>query len=83
MKTGGRAAVIVPDGVLFGSSNAHKQIRKELIEKHKLDAVISMPSGVFKTLCWGKLLQYSSLPRQVQVVQITVWFYDMQADGYS
>ena len=48
LKTGGRAAVIVPDGVLFGSSKAHKQIRQELIEKHKLDAVISMPSGVFK-----------------------------------
>ena len=48
LKTGGRAAVIVPDGVLFGSSNAHKQIRQELIENHKLDAVISMPSGVFK-----------------------------------
>ena len=43
LKTGGRAAVIVPDGVLFGSSKAHKQIRQELIEKHKLDAVISMP----------------------------------------
>ncbi len=48
MKIGGRAAVIVPDGVLFGSSRAHKAIRKELIENHKLDAVISMPSGVFK-----------------------------------
>ena len=48
LKTGGRAAVIVPDGVLFGSSNAHKQNREEIIEKHKLDAVISMPSGVFK-----------------------------------
>lgn len=45
---GGRAAVIVPDGVLFGSSKAHKQIRKEIIENNKLDAVISMPSGVFK-----------------------------------
>ena len=48
LKKGGRAAVIVPDGVLFGSSKAHKQIRKEIIENNKLDAVISMPSGVFK-----------------------------------
>ena len=48
LKTGGRCAVIVPDGVLFGSSKAHKQIRQEIIENHKLDAVISMPSGVFK-----------------------------------
>ncbi len=48
LKTGGRCAVIIPDGVLFGSSNAHKQIRQEIIENHKLEAVISMPSGVFK-----------------------------------
>lgn len=48
LKTGGRAAVIVPDGVLFGSGKAHKQIRQELIEKQKLEVVISMPSGVFK-----------------------------------
>ena len=48
LKPGGRCACIVPDGVLFGSSNAHKQIRKTLIDGHKLDAVISMPSGVFK-----------------------------------
>ena len=45
LKTGGRCAVIIPDGVLFGSSNAHKQIREEIIANHKLDAVISMPSG--------------------------------------
>jgi len=48
LKVGGRCAVIVPDGVLFGSSNAHVQIRKTIIEQHKLEAVISMPSGVFK-----------------------------------
>ena len=48
LQTGGRAASIVPDGVLFGSSKAHKALRKILIEDHKLDAVISMPSGVFK-----------------------------------
>tara|TARA_B110000503_G_scaffold143151_1_gene242864 strand:+ start:7061 stop:8536 length:1476 start_codon:yes stop_codon:yes gene_type:complete len=82
LKTGGRCAVIVPDGVLFGSSNAHKQIRQELIEKHKLDAVISMPSGVFKP--------YAGVSTAVLFFTKTgtggtdnVWFYDMQADGYS
>ena len=82
LKTGGRTAVIVPDGVLFGSSNAHKQIRKEIIEKHKLDAVISMPSGVFKP--------YAGVSTAVLFFTKTgtggtdnVWFYDMTADGYS
>jgi type I restriction enzyme M protein len=82
LKTGGRAAVIVPDGVLFGSSNAHKQIRQELIENHKLDAVISMPSGVFKP--------YAGVSTAVLFFTKTgtggtdnVWFYDMTADGYS
>jgi len=82
LKTGGRCAVIVPDGVLFGSSNAHKQIRKEIIENHKLDAVISMPSGVFKP--------YAGVSTAVLFFTKTgtggtdnVWFYDMQADGYS
>lgn len=82
MKIGGRAAVIVPDGVLFGSSNAHKQIRQEIIENHKLDAVISMPSGVFKP--------YAGVSTAVLFFTKTnsggtdnVWFYDMQADGYS
>ena len=82
LKKGGRAAVIVPDGVLFGSSNAHKQIRKEIIEKNKLDAVISMPSGVFKP--------YAGVSTAVLVFTKTgsggtdkVWFYDMEADGYS
>lgn len=82
MKTGGRCAVIVPDGVLFGSSNAHKQIRKEIVENHKLDAVISMPSGVFKP--------YAGVSTAVLFFTKTgtggtdqVWFYDMQADGYS
>jgi type I restriction enzyme M protein len=72
----------VPDGVLFGSSNAHKQIRQELIEKHKLDAVISMPSGVFKP--------YAGVSTAVLFFTKTgtggtdnVWFYDMTADGYS
>jgi type I restriction enzyme M protein len=82
LKTGGRAAVIVPDGVLFGSSKAHKQIRKEIIEKHKLEAVISMPSGVFKP--------YAGVSTAVLIFTKTksggtnqIWFYDMQADGYS
>ena len=80
MKIGGRAAVIVPDGVLFGSSRAHKAIRKELIENHKLDAVISMPSGVFKP--------YAGVSTAILLFTKTgaggtdkVWFYDMKADG--
>lgn len=82
LKKGGRAAVIVPDGVLFGSSKAHKKIRQELIEKHKLEAVISMPSGVFKP--------YAGVSTGILIFTKTttggtdkVWFYDMQADGYS
>ncbi|WP_212001832.1 class I SAM-dependent DNA methyltransferase [Chitinophaga sp. HK235] len=79
---GGRAAVIVPDGVLFGSSNAHKQIRKEILENNQLNAVISMPSGVFKP--------YAGVSTAVLIFTKTgkggtrdVWFYDMEADGYS
>jgi len=82
LKTGGRAAVIVPDGVLFGSSNAHKTLRQTLVENHKLDAVISMPSGVFKP--------YAGVSTAVLIFTKTnsggtdeVWFYDMQADGFS
>jgi len=82
LKTGGRCAVIVPDGVLFGSSNAHKSLRKELIDNQKLQAVISMPSGVFKP--------YAGVRTAVLVFTKTnsggtdkVWFYDMEADGFS
>ena len=82
LKTGGRAAVIVPDGVLFGSSNAHKELRKLLVEKQKLEAVISMPSGVFKP--------YAGVSTAVLIFTKTnsggtdeVWFYDMEADGFS
>lgn len=82
LKKGGRAAVIVPDGVLFGSSNAHKQIRKEIIDNNKLDAVISMPSGVFKP--------YAGVSTAILIFTKTgsggtdkVWFYDMKADGRS
>lgn len=79
---GGRCACIVPDGVLFGSSKAHQAIRKELVENHQLRAVISMPSGVFKP--------YAGVSTAVLVFTKTgaggtdkVWFYDMQADGFS
>jgi type I restriction enzyme M protein len=82
LKTGGRAAVIVPDGVLFGSSNAHKALRKMLVEDQKLNAVISMPSGVFKP--------YAGVSTAILIFTKTnsggtdhVWFYDMQADGFS
>lgn len=82
MKKGGRCACIVPDGVLFGSSKAHKSIRQELVENHQLRAVISMPSGVFKP--------YAGVSTAVLVFTKTdaggtdqVWFYDMKADGYS
>lgn len=82
LKIGGRCACIVPDGVLFGSSKAHKSIRKELIEKHKLEAVISMPSGVFKP--------YAGVSTAILIFTKTnvggtdnVWFYDMKADGFS
>ncbi|MCC7570319.1 type I restriction-modification system subunit M [Candidatus Micrarchaeota archaeon] len=82
LKTGGRAAIIVPDGVLFGSSRAHKAIRELLIDEHQLQAVISMPSGVFKP--------YAGVSTAVLLFTKTnsggtdkVWFYDMKADGYS
>lgn len=82
LKPGGRCAVIVPDGVLFGGSKAHKDIRKEIVENHKLEAVISMPSGVFKP--------YAGVSTAILIFTKTgaggtdkVWFYDMKADGYS
>jgi type I restriction enzyme M protein len=82
LQTGGLAAVIVPDGVLFGSSKAHKTLRKILVENQKLDGVISMPSGVFKP--------YAGVSTAILLFTKTnsggtdsVWFYDMQSDGYS
>ena len=82
LKIGGRAAVIVPDGVLFGSSKAHQELRRMLVEDHKLDAVIKLPSGVFRP--------YAGVSTAILVFTKTgvggtdhVWFYDMQADGYS
>ena len=82
LRVGGRCACIVPDGVLFGSSTAHKAIRKELVEGNRLEAVISMPSGVFKP--------YAGVSTAVLIFTKTghggtdnVWFYDMTADGFS
>jgi type I restriction enzyme M protein len=82
LRTGGRAAVIVPDGVLFGSSKAHKALRKILVEEQKLDAIISMPSGVFKP--------YAGVSTAILFFTKTnsggtdqVWFYDMRSDGFS
>ncbi len=82
LKIGGRAAVIVPDGVMFGSSKAHKEIRKEIIDNNRLEGIISMPSGVFKP--------YAGVSTAILLFTKTgsggtdkVWFYDMKADGYS
>jgi len=82
MKNGGRAAVIVPDGVLFGSSKAHKDLRRMLVDDHKLDAVVKLPSGVFKP--------YAGVSTAILFFTKTssggtdhVWFYDVQSDGFS
>jgi type I restriction enzyme M protein len=82
LRTGGRAAVIVPDGVLFGSSTAHKALRRMLVEEHKLEAVIKLPAGVFRP--------YAGVSTAILVFTKTgvggtddVWFYDLEADGWS
>ena len=82
LKTGGRAAVVVPDGVLFGSSKAHQELRRLLVEDHKLECVLKLPSGVFRP--------YAGVSTAILLFTKTgvggtdhVWFYDMQADGYS
>ena len=82
LKPGGRAAVVVPDGVLFGSSKAHKELRRMLVEDHKLDGVVSLPAGAFKP--------YAGVSTAILFFTKTnsggtdqVWFYDMQADGWS
>ena len=82
LKTGGRAAVIVPDGVLFGSSKAHKELRRKLVEEQKLDAVISLPGGVFKPYA-GVSTAILFFTKTNSGGTDNVWFYDMQADGYS
>jgi type I restriction enzyme M protein len=82
LKTGGRAAVVVPDGVLFGSSKAHQALREMLVEKHKLEGVLKLPSGVFRP--------YAGVSTAILFFTKTgvggtenVWFYDLQADGFS
>ena len=82
LKVGGRTAVIIPDGVLFGSTKAHKEIRAEIVQNQQLDAIISMPSGVFKP--------YAGVSTAIVIFTKTnghknknVWFYDMQNDGYT
>jgi type I restriction enzyme M protein len=82
LKPGGRAAVIVPDGVLFGSSKAHKELRRILVEDQKLDAVVKLPGGVFKP--------YAGVSTAILLFTKTnsggtdqVWFYDVEADGWS
>lgn len=82
LKPGGRAAVIVPEGVLFGSSKAHRELRRILVEDHKLDAVVKLPSGVFRP--------YAGVSTAILVFTKTnsggtdhVWFYEIRADGYS
>ena len=82
LQTGGRAAVIVPEGVLFGSSRAHKTLRRILVEEQKLDAVISMPSGVFKPYA-GVSTAFLVFTKTNSGGTDDVWFYDMQSDGYS
>lgn len=82
LKPGGRAAVVVPDGVLFGSSKAHKELRRALVEDHKLDGVLSLPAGAFKP--------YAGVSTAILFFTKTnsggtdqVWFYDMEQDGWS
>jgi type I restriction enzyme M protein len=80
LKLGGRSATIVPDGVLFGSSKAHRELRKMLLDENQLEAVISLPSGVFKP--------YAGVSTGILVFTKggrtdTVFFYDVQADGFS
>jgi type I restriction enzyme M protein len=82
LKPGGRAAVIVPDGVLFGSSTAHKELRRMLVEEQKLDAVVKLPGGVFRP--------YAGVSTAILLFTKTnsggtdqVWFYDVEADGWS
>lgn len=82
LKPGGRAAVIVPDGVLFGSSKAHKELRRMLVEEQKLDGVVSLPGGVFKP--------YAGVSTAILLFTKTnsggtdhVWFYDVRAEGQS
>ena len=80
LENGGRAAVIVPDGVLFGSSNAHVEIRRKLIEENRLDGVVSMPSGVFRPYAG---VSTAVLLFTKAAATERIWFYDMEHDGFS
>jgi type I restriction enzyme M protein len=80
LENGGRAAVIVPDGVLFGSSNAHVEIRRKLIEESRLDAVVSMPSGVFRPYAG---VSTAVLLFTKAAATERIWFYDMEHEGFS
>ncbi len=82
MKPGGRAAVIVPDGVLFGSSTAHKALRQMIVEDHKLDAVVSLPSGAFKPYA-GVSTAILFFTKTNSGGTENVWFYDVKSDGWS
>jgi type I restriction enzyme M protein len=82
LKTGGRAAVIVPSGVLFGSSRAHKELRRILVEDQKLEAVISLPSGVFRPYA-GVSTAILLFTKTESGGTETVWFYNVEADGLS
>lgn len=82
LKPGGRAAVIVPDGVLFGSSKAHKELRRILVEDQKLDAVVSLPSGAFRPYA-GVSTAILCFTKTNSGGTESVWFYDMEADGWS
>jgi len=80
LKVGGRAAVIVPDGVLFGSSKAHQQLRKELVEQNQLEGIVSLPSGVFKPYAGvSTAILFFTKGGQTD----NVWFYDLKADGFA
>jgi type I restriction enzyme M protein len=82
LKPGGRAAVIVPDGVLFGSTKAHKDLRRILVEEHRLDAVVKLPSGVFKPYA-GVSTAILFFTKTNSGGTDTVWFYEVTADGWS
>jgi type I restriction enzyme M protein len=82
LKPGGRAAVIVPDGVLFGSSKAHKDLRRILVEDHKLDAVVKLPGGVFKPYA-GVSTAILFFTKTNSGGTDNVWFYEVTADGWS
>jgi type I restriction enzyme M protein len=82
LKPGGRAAVIVPDGVLFGSSNAHRSLRQQLVEEHFLEGVVSLPSGVFRPYA-GVSTAILLFTKTGRGGTDSVWFYDMNADGWS